>query len=85
MERTERTTPSFVANLNGIRLAVWENETDSRRWFSAMPSRRFVESGSTEAKYTSSFRGIGDLVILRQTIDMAIQWMTNREHGNEEE
>lgn len=85
MESTERTTPSYVATLNGIRLSVWENETDGRRWFSSGASRRYVENGSTTAKYTSTFRGIGDLVILRQTIEMAIQWMTDRQQEGEEE
>ena len=85
MERTERTKPTFESRLNGVRVAVWENETDGRRWFSAAPSRRFVDASSKEAKYTGTFNGVADLVLLREEINRAIDWMTSREFGNEEE
>lgn len=85
MERTERTRPAFESRLNGVRLAVWENETDGRRWFSAAPSRRFVDGSSKEAKYSGTFNGVADLVLLREAINQAIDWMTSRELGNEEE
>ncbi len=85
MERTERTKPAFEARLNGVRLAVWQNETDGRQWFSAAPSRRFVDSSSKEAKYTGTFNGVADLVLLREAINQAIDWMTSRQLGGEEE
>jgi hypothetical protein len=80
----EKTKPAFEARLNGIRLAVWENETDGRRWFSAAPSRRFVSEGN-EAKYTATFNGIADLVLLRELINQAIAWMSSRGERSEEE
>ena len=85
MERTERAKPTFEARLNGVRLAVWENETDGRRWFSAAPSRRYVDSDSKEPKFTATFNGVADLVLLRETINQAIDWMTRRELGGYEE
>jgi hypothetical protein len=85
MERTERATPNFVAKLNGIQLSVWENETDGRRWYSSGPSRRYVENGSTEAKYTTTFRGIADLILLREAINQAIGWISGRGLGESEE
>jgi hypothetical protein len=85
MERTERTKPAFEARLNGVRLAVWENEKDGRRWYSAAPSRRYTTTESSEPKFTATFNGIADLVLLRETINQAIDWLTRREQTEDEE
>ncbi|HEY4307989.1 MAG TPA: hypothetical protein VGN12_00930 [Pirellulales bacterium] len=85
MERTERTKPAYEAKLNGVRLAVWENETDGRRWHSAAPSRRFVDPSSKEPKYTATFNGVADLCLLREAINQAIDWMNGRDLGGDEE
>ena len=84
METTEKAKPTFEARLNGVRLAVWENETDGRRWYSAAPSRRYVDQGSKEPKFTASFNGVADLVLLRETINQAINWISQREQESEE-
>lgn len=81
----EKTKPSYDARLNGIRVAVWENETDGRRWFSAAPSRRFLEAGSKEPRYAATFNGVPDLVLLREAINRAIEWMTGRESEGDED
>ena len=81
----EKMKPSYDAKLNGIRVAVWENETDGRRWFSAAPTRRYVDSGSNEPRYAATFNGVPDLVLLREAINRAIEWMTARELGSEED
>ncbi len=54
MQKEEKRKPDFETRLNGVRLAVWANETDGRRWYSASPTRRVVEAGSKEAKYFRS-------------------------------
>jgi hypothetical protein len=81
----EKARPAFETRLNGVRVAVWENETDGRRWFSAAPSRRFVDSESKEAKYTATFNGVADLVLLREAVNQAIAWMSSRGEKSEEE
>jgi hypothetical protein len=83
----EKTRPAFEASLKGIRVAVFDNETTdgTRRWYSCAPSRRFVEAGSQEAKYTATFNGIADLVLLRELINQAIAWMSTREECSEVE
>ena len=79
----ERTKPSYDTKINGIRVAVWENETDGRRWFSAAPSRRYLEPGSKEPRYAATFNGVGDLLVLREAINRAISWMASRESEGE--
>lgn len=84
--KEEKRKPDFDARLNGVRLAVWANETDGRRWYSAAPSRRVGEAGSKEAKYYATFNGVADLVLLRAVIDQAIDWIgrQHEERGKEE-
>lgn len=77
-------SPSYDTKLNGIRVAVWENETDGRRWFSAAPTRRYTDSGTKEPKYAATFNGVADLVLLREAINRAIAWITTRELDSEE-
>jgi len=78
MQKEDKRKPDREIRLNGIRLAVWANETDGRRWFSAAPSRRVAEAGSKEAKYYTTFNGVADLVLLRAAIDQAIDWMNRQ-------
>ncbi len=85
MDKTEKTKPAFETRLNGVRLAVWANETDGRRWFSCAPSRRFVDSSSKETKYVASFNGVADLALLREAINQAIAWMSNQPETDREE
>lgn len=85
MERTERTKPVFQARLNGVQLSVFENEKDGRRWYSAAPSRRYTTTESSEPKFTTNFNGVADLVLLRETINQAIEWLNHRELETEEE
>jgi hypothetical protein len=80
MQKEEKKRPDYETRLNGIRLAVWANETDGRLWYSAAPSRRVVEAGSNDARYYSTFNGVADLVLLREAIDQAIAWI-NQKHG----
>jgi hypothetical protein len=77
--KEEKRKPGFDARFNGVRLAVWANETDGRRWYSAAPSRRVVEGAGKETKYYSTFNGAADLVLLRAAIDRAIDWINRQE------
>lgn len=81
----ENDKPAFEAKLRGIRIAVWQNETDGRRWYSAAPSRRFVDSGTKEAKYTAKFNGVADLVLLREVINQAVAWIGDQQADGDEE
>jgi hypothetical protein len=85
MEKTERTKPAFQARLNGVQLSVFENEKDGRRWYSAAPSRRYTTSENNEPKFTANFNGVADLVLLRETINQAIDWLNRREQEVHEE
>jgi hypothetical protein len=77
--------PVHQGRLNGIRLAIFENtNTEGHRWYSCSPSRQYLESGSKEAKYTATFNGVADLVLLRQLISNAIDWLNQRESESEE-
>lgn len=85
MQREEKRNPDFETRLNGIRWAVWVNETEGRRWYSAAPSRRVIEAGSKDAKYYTTFNGVADLVLLRAGIDQAIDWIQRRDDGRHAE
>jgi hypothetical protein len=74
-----RTTPPRTQSRRlGVQLTVWKNQTDGRTWFSAAPSRRSVENVGKEAKYYTTFTGVVDLVLLRQLIDEAIDWINQQ-------
>jgi hypothetical protein len=77
--------PSFDNRLSSVRLPVWENETEGRRWYTAAPSKRFVDATTQEVKYTSKFSGVADLVLLRELINRAIAWIESRGERSEEE
>ncbi|HEY2827891.1 MAG TPA: hypothetical protein VGJ04_09850 [Pirellulales bacterium] len=77
--------PAFTAKLKGIGISVFENKTDGRLWYSASPSRRFVDSGSKEAKYTGTFNGIADLVLLREVVNQAVAWIGDQQATGDEE
>ena len=83
MENKNR--PVFEARLKGIRLALFENETDGRRWYSASPSRRWVDAATKEPSYATTFNGAADLILLRELIDRAVDWMSRQSEQAEEE
>ncbi len=78
MEKEDKRKPVFDRRHKGVRLAVWKNQTDGRDWFSAAPSRRAIENGGKEAKYYTTFNSVADLVLLRQLIDEAIDWINQQ-------
>ena len=84
MEKTERNKVAFDVNLKGVRLAVFQNESEARRWYSAVPSRRYKDSATGETKYTTSFSA-GDLILLRESITQVLTWMSTHQEMNEEE
>jgi hypothetical protein len=86
MEKGEKNKTAFEVRLKGIRLAVWQNEseTDGRHWFTATPSRRYVDSATNEAKYSTSFSA-GDLVLLQEAIRRTLDWMSSQSEPDGEE
>jgi hypothetical protein len=84
-EGTETTKPKFDVRLKGVRIAVWQNQSDDgRRFFSATPSRMFRDAGN-EAKYTSSGFSAADLVLLKECATRALEFMAAQQDLNEEE
>ena len=80
MTSNNKQKPCFEARIGTIRLALWDNQTaDGRHWYSAAPTRRyFPDANSKEAKYASTFNGVADLVLLREAINQAIDFLKNR-------
>ena len=76
----EKTRPEFEAKYGTIRVACFPNRTkEGRVWYSSAPSRRYyTEEGNGKANYSSTFTGVGDLVLLREAIDDTIAWLKGR-------
>ena len=66
---------------HNIRLSVWENvDKDGKPYHNVTIVRRY-ESEPGEWSSSSSFTGLGDLALVRQAVNLAINWLQDRAMG----
>lgn len=73
----EKNKPVYDKRLGNIRLAIWENGSGDKKWFSASVTRRYKDGD--EWKDATSFAGLADLAIVQQAITLAVDWIARRE------
>jgi len=69
--------PVFEKRLGSIRVAVWENTTDGKRWHNSSITRRYKQGD--EWKETPTFNGVGDLALVGECVELAKAWIARRE------
>lgn len=66
--------PVWEKRLGQIRVAIWENKSDSgATWFNVSLVRR-VKDGEEWKEY-STYNGLADLAIVKQAVELAISWI----------
>jgi hypothetical protein len=78
----EKNRPCFVKKVGAIRLTIFENGENGRKWLSVSLSRSY-RSGD-EWKETNTLSGEGDLVQAAWAIQSALEWLQNRPNGHTE-
>ena len=74
----EKRRPSFERKLGTVRITVWRNvsKEKGREWFSATIVRRY--KAGDEWKEVNTFNGIAELSLVRQGIDLALDWINQQ-------
>jgi len=68
--------PSYEKRLGNIRVAVWENITDGKRWHNAAITRRYKQGD--DWKEASTFNGQADLALVAECVQCAKAWIAER-------
>jgi hypothetical protein len=73
--------PALSTRLNGLRVTVWENETDGQVWYSAVFTRHYREG--EKWRDVTSFNGLGDLALLEEGVRLAKDFIRRKEQEKE--
>lgn len=73
--------PVYEKRLGSIRLAVFENESDGRRFFNASITRSYKDGD--EWKESNTFNGLHDLALLKEVVGRAADFIASREEAAE--
>lgn len=73
--------PVFTRRLNGLRVTVWENETDGTVWYSSVFTRHYREG--EKWRDVTSFNGLGDLALLAEAVELAKDFIRKKEAEKE--
>jgi len=76
MEDTKR-RPSYEKRLGNIRVAVWENFTDVKRWHNTAITRRYKKDD--EWREAATFNGHADLALVAECVHAAKSWIAERQ------
>lgn len=74
---TNGKAPAFSARLSHIRVVVWENQSESGRFFNTTISRRYKDGA--EFKDAFSYSGISDLVLVAEAVRLAKDFIASQE------
>jgi len=75
--KTNGTPPVFERRLGSIRVAVFENESDTGPWWTATLVRRYKAEGE-EWKDSNSFNGLQDLAVVQEALCLAQHFIRER-------
>ena len=76
MEQNKK-KPAYEKRLGNIRIAVWENVTDGKRWHNAAVTRRYKQGD--EWREASTFNGLADLALVAECIAFGKSWIADRQ------
>lgn len=69
--------PAFEKRLGGVRVAIWENENASGVWHNVSITRHYKDGD--EWREASTYNGLSDLALLREAVELAREWIRQRE------
>lgn len=73
----EKNRPVWDVKLGAISCAIFESRHGEKKFMNATITRRFKQG--TEWMSSTSFTGIADLTLVRQAVDLAIEWLSKNE------
>ena len=73
--------PVYEKRLGSVRVAVFENESDGRKFFNASLTRSYKDGD--EWKESSTFNGLHDLAVLKEVVCRAADFIASREEAAE--
>ena len=68
--------PAYEKRLGNIRVAVWQNVNDGKRWYNVSFTRRYRQDD--EWREATTFNGLGDLAIVAQCLELAKNWIARQ-------
>lgn len=79
----EKSRPCFEKRVGSIRVAVWENTSESngtpKKWHNAAITRRYRDGN--DWKDAPTLNGLGDLAQAALAVQLAIDWINQRQEG----
>lgn len=73
----EKNRPVWDVRLGSIRAAIFENRNADKTFFNVGISRRFKQGN--EWMTSTTFNGLADLALVRQAVELAIEWLATHE------
>jgi hypothetical protein len=73
----EKNRPVWDVRLGSIRAAIFENRNADKTYFNVAISRRFKQG--SEWMTSTTFNGMADLALVRQAVELAIEWLKTHE------
>lgn len=79
----EKSRPCFEKRVGSIRIAVWENTSESngtpKKWHNVAITRRYKDGN--DWKDAPTLNGLGDLAQAALAVQLAIDWINQRQEG----
>jgi hypothetical protein len=76
--KTNGTPPVFERRLGSIRVAVFENPSETGLWWTASLVRRYKDKDSDEWRDANNFNGLQDLAVVQEAVGLAQQFIRER-------
>ena len=76
--KTNGTPPVFERRLGSIRVAVFENSSESGPWWTASLVRRYKDKDGDEWRDANTFNGLQDLAVVQEVVGLAQQFIRER-------
>lgn len=73
----EKSKPVWETRLGSIRAAVFENKNAEKTYYNVALTRRFKQGA--EWMTSTTFNGLADLALVRQAVELAIEWLAKNE------
>jgi hypothetical protein len=73
--------PAFAKQLGHIRVAVWLNEVEGRTFYNTAITRQYLDKKSDQWQEATSFNGQSDLVLVREAVRLAAEWVDAHERS----
>lgn len=79
----EKSRPCYDKRIGSIRVAIWENTSESngtpKKWHNVSIIRRYKDGN--DWKESPTLNGLGDLAQAALAVQLAIEWISQRQEG----